>query len=242
MASVRSPKWLWMVGGMGLLAAALLGAYWVTHPPRKMISIERVHEIFSGRGAPMTADDFFDWIELLRQKRPLSLEAVEKILGVRLRRLTPKEEFIRKRGIEELKRQGPLMEKGMDEDAKVKEVGVVEWPSGPWKEIVCDYHRNFETLWIRFVLRPEVLPIRKSAMLHHLGRFPGVLWDSSPISVKDGKLYYPQGITAKNPCFVYEREKDEVELYFGDPELREVTFPRPLVSGYLGISAMPFAK
>ncbi|MDD4933401.1 MAG: hypothetical protein PHO89_08060 [Methylacidiphilaceae bacterium] len=229
---VWSRKRLWLVGGMGLLATALAALFAATHPGKKMISPERVREIFSGKGAPMTADDFFGWIEFMRRNKPHTVADAEKLLGIRFSRLTPKEDFVRTEGIEELKYQGPDMEKKLEMDAKTMEIGLAEWPAGPWKELTFTALLDTHTAEINFILRPEIALISKKEMIHHLGR-PGLVWDSPRIMRREGKLFYPEGITAKNFMFVYEA--DGVSLNFEDPDIRDVIKPHPLVSGSIGM-------
>ncbi|CAB4242873.1 protein of unknown function [Methylacidimicrobium sp. AP8] len=244
MASFGSSKRLWMVAALAIPAFVVAvtgsGVLW----SRKMITDARVREIFAGKGAPMTADEFFSWVDWIRQKRPMTLAETEALLGIRFRRLTPKEEFLLENGPEDIKLQGPEYEKGLEERAQKEEIGVVEFASGPW--YFLDFHRGKRPdsyAVLGFGVRPEVIRISKGAVVRHLG-VPAMQWDP-PVENPNatGADRFPQGIVPKNFQWVYERKRDQVVLNFNDQSARDLLHDQlPLQGGIIELRPKPKEK
>lgn len=244
MALVWSRKRLWVLGGVGLLALALAVIFSGLFRAKPMITDARVREIFAGKGSPMTVDEFFAWVDWMRQKRPMSLEETEKLLGIRFRRLRPSEDFMRT-DAESLKWQAPNYLETLDREGRTKQIGVAEWPSGPWKEIhFFRYDRSDDSAAIiDFSVRPEVIRISKGHMVRHLG-IPRVEWDPPVENFgTGGKDRFPQGLAPKNYYCVYQRPRDETTLFFDEHSAHDVLHDQlPLRGGRFGFSLKPQEK
>lgn len=235
MTLLRSRKRLWVLGGLGLLALVLIAILSGMIRTKRMITDLRVREIFAGKGPTMTADEFFAWIDWMRRKRPMSIEETESLLGVRFRRLTPSEDFLRT-DAEALKWQAPNYLEFLDQQGRKNQIGVVEWPSGPWKEIHFFRYEPSDDVpaFIDFSLRREVIRVFKKEMIRLLGH-AGVQWNPPVENIyATGPDRFPQGLVPKEYWWVYPRHKDEVTFFFDDHSMHDVLHDElPLRAGQI---------
>ncbi|MGD9896639.1 MAG: hypothetical protein AB7T14_06155 [Candidatus Methylacidiphilaceae bacterium] len=243
MPPVWSRKRLWILGGTSLLAVALVVIFSGMFRTKPMITDARVREIFAGKDSAMTVEEFFAWVDWMRQKRPMSLEATEALLGVRLRRLKPSEDFLRT-DAKFLKWQGPNYLENLDREGRNEQIGIAEWASGPWKEINFFRYRPSDDCpaIIEFSLRPEVIRISKGEMVRHLGA-PGVHWNPPVENFGEGEERFPQGLVPNLYFYVYKRPRDDLECFFKDRNAHDVLHDElPLQGGRFEFRLKPEAK